>query len=97
MAVTVILETKAKPGGGDELLGFFKSILADTRAYAGCIIIETLRNMESPDEVVLIERWESANDHGKYMGWRTETGVVDKIVGMLSGPPLVRRFDETGI
>ncbi len=97
MAVTVILETTAKPGGGDELLAFFGSILADTRAYAGCIGIETLRNMETPDEIVVVERWQTADDHGKYMGWRTETGVVDTLVGMLAGPPVVRRYDETGV
>ncbi|MDP6951328.1 MAG: putative quinol monooxygenase [Alphaproteobacteria bacterium] len=97
MAVTVILETTAKPGGGDELLAFFDSILADTRAYAGCISIDTLRNMETPDEIVVYERWETADDHGKYMGWRTETGVVDQIVALLAGPPVVRRYEETGV
>ena len=37
MAVRVILEVQAKPGTGDELVAFFRSILADTRAYEGCL------------------------------------------------------------
>lgn len=42
MAVRVILEVRAKPGTGDEVVAFFGSILPETRAYEGCTSVDTL-------------------------------------------------------
>ena len=54
MAVRVILEVKAKPGTGDEVVAFFRSILPETRAYEGCTRVETLQNSADADNVILL-------------------------------------------
>ncbi|MCH9670932.1 MAG: antibiotic biosynthesis monooxygenase [Gammaproteobacteria bacterium] len=95
MATTILLEATAKAGTGASLVAFFKSILADTRAYDGCIGVEVCTNQDEPDVVVLIERWESRAKYEKYLGWRAETGVVDKIVAQIEGAPSIRYFDPT--
>ena len=53
MAVRVILEVKAKPGTGDEVVAFFRSILPETRNYEGCTRVETLQNSDDADNVLL--------------------------------------------
>ncbi|MEM7250307.1 MAG: antibiotic biosynthesis monooxygenase family protein [Pseudomonadota bacterium] len=95
MAATILLEVTAKAGTGDKLVEFFKSILVDTRAYDGCKSVDVYRNMDSPDVVVLVEQWESKAHYEKYLGWRSETGVVDQIVSQIDGAPSIRYFDLT--
>ncbi len=42
MSVRVILEVKAKPGAGGEVVAFFRSVLPETRAYEGCTSVDAL-------------------------------------------------------
>ena len=93
MAVTVLLELKAKSGTGDAMVGVFKSILPDTRAYEGCISVDVLQNQDDPDTLVLVEVWEAKENHEKYMGWRAETGLVDQLMAAVENPPSIRYFE----
>ena len=95
MAVTVLLEVKAKPGTGADLIQTFKEILPDTRAYDGALGVETVRNQDDPDVIVVVEKWESRAHYEKYLGWRQETGFVDQLVPRLAEPPTIRYFDPT--
>ena len=95
MATNVLLEVKAKEGTGDEVVAMFASILGDTRAYDGCISVDVLRNDDEPDTIVLVEKWESRAKYEAYLGWRVETGVVDKLVAATDGPPSIRYFSLT--
>ena len=65
MAVRVILEVKAKPGTGDELVALFRSILPETRAYEGCTSVDTLQNSDDADNVVVVEVWDSREQYEK--------------------------------
>ena len=95
MAVSVILEVKAKPGTGDELIAFFKSILPETRAFEGCTSVETLQNSDDADNVVLVEMWEDREQYEKYLAWRRERGTTDQLMEALAEPPSIRLFDVT--
>lgn len=44
---------------GEALLTAFTTALVDTRAYDGCISVETFVDTENPDTIMLIEEWES--------------------------------------
>lgn len=93
MGVTVVLECQAKPGGGDELKATFKAILPDTRAYEGCQEVEVKANQDDADNVIVLERWESRGHYEKYLGWRQETGALEKLGAMLANPPSIRYYD----
>ena len=94
MAVTVFLELNAQPAQADALKALFKEILPDTRAYDGCIGVEVVDNQDDKANIVLVESWESRGQYEKYLGWRQETGFVDKLGGFLAGPPSIRYFDK---
>ena len=96
MAVRVILEVKAKPGTGDEVVAFFRSIMPETRAYEGCTSVDTLQNSDDADNVVLVEEWETREQYENYLAWRREMGVSDRLMQMLAEPPNIRHFDVTG-
>ena len=95
MAVRVILEVKAKPGTGNELVAFFRSILPETRAYEGCTSVEALQNSDDGDHVVVVEVWESREQYEKYLAWRRERGTTDRLMEALAEPPSIRHFDVT--
>ena len=95
MATKVILEVRAKPGTGAELIAFFRSVLPETRAYEGCTSVETLQNSDDADNVVLVEIWETREQYEKYLAWQRERGTSDRLMDALAEPPTLRHFDMT--
>ena len=95
MAVRVILEVKAKPGTGDEVVAFFRSILPETRAFEGCTSVDTLLNSDDADNVVVVEVWDTREQYEKYLAWQRERGVSDRLKQALAEPPSIRHFDVT--
>ena len=67
MAHTVYLEFKCIEGKGKEFLEVLLPALTDTRAFSGCINVETYSNSDAPDTVFLWEKWESRSDQEAYM------------------------------
>jgi len=58
--------------------------------------MELYFNTDDGSKMVMVEHWKSRAHHEKYLGWRTETGVMDKIGAMLAGPPSIRYFEKAG-
>ena len=94
MAVTVLLELPVKPDSVDTLKKLFKEILPDTRAYEGYLDLKVYGNQDDKGNLILVEHWASRAHYEKYLAWRTETGLLDKLGSMLTGPPSIRYYDE---
>ena len=71
MKTLVIAEFPAKEGKFEELEATLRAALVDTRAFDGCISLETYLHSESKT-FTLIEDWESADHYAKYIAWRSE-------------------------
>ena len=95
MSVMVLLEAAVKPDEISNMKSYLGEILPESREYEGCQGFELYFNTEDEAKMVLIEHWDSRAHHEKYLGWRTETGVMDKLGGMLAGPPSVQYFERT--
>ena len=95
MAVRVILEVRAKPGTGSELIAFFKSILPETRAYAGCTSVDVLQNSDDADNVVVVEVWEAREQYEEYLAWQRDRGTSGRLKERLAEPPTIRHFEVT--
>ncbi len=95
MSIAVLLELQVKPESESvgDMKAYLKEILPDTRAYDGCEGLDVYGNMDDTGNLVLYELWASRPQYEKYLGWRSETGVVDKLGSMLAGPPSIRYFD----
>jgi len=94
MSVMVLLEAPVRAEKISNMKSYLAEMFPETRAYDGCRGIDVYFNTENQGNMVLIEHWDSRPQHEKYLGWRTETGVMDKIGGMLAGPPSIRYFDR---
>jgi quinol monooxygenase YgiN len=95
MAVTVLLEIKTKPGGGDAMNAKLKEILPDTRAREGFISISVIRDQDDPDTLIAVEEWETRGHYEQYLAWRTEIGTLAELGEMFGAPPSIRYFDTT--
>ena len=80
----VIVVFPAKEDKFEELKNTLKVALVDTRAFKGCISVETYEE-ESSNTIFLIEDWETLDDHSKYASWRAETGLADVMEPLLNG------------
>lgn len=94
MSVLVLLEVTVKPESVSEFKAYMKEILVDTRAFSGCQSVDLQVNQDHEANLVLVEKWEAREAQEKYLAWRAGTGVIDRIVSMLSGPPSIRYFDK---
>jgi quinol monooxygenase YgiN len=94
MSVLVLVEAPVKSEDVSNMKSYMAEILPGSRAYDGCQAIDVYFNTEEEGNMILVEYWDSRPHHEKYLGWRTETGVMDKIGGMLAGPPRMRYFER---
>ena len=83
---TLILTFPCKPGLGKDLLEALKTALVETRAYKGCLTVATYTSVTNPDDIVLIEEWDSKASQVAYMKWRAETGMPEQLGPLLAGP-----------
>ena len=97
MSVVVLLEFRVKPEVVEETKAFFKKILPDTRAFAGCEGLDVLTNADDPTIFVFNERWQSQEHYQKYFAWRTENGSMNAFGAYLAGPPTVRYFNRQDV
>ena len=92
MAVMVTVEMQFKPETAEKMLETMKAALVDTRAFAGCQELKSYYETDT-HSLLFVEIWESAEAQQAYMGWRVESGFIDRISGDLAGPPIARTFE----
>ena len=93
-SVTVLLEATAKPECIYDLIAMLHENFKETRVYDGCIDVYMNRGHDDPNQLVLVEQWETRPNYETYLAWRTDTGVSEQLAGMLSAPPIFRYFDR---
>ena len=91
MSVLVNLEIPVKKERIEDFFNYLRDILVDTRAYEGCIRLETYYDMEN-SKVLLIEEWEKIENQESYMQWRTETGLVEALEEFLDGELIIKKY-----
>lgn len=97
MSTVVLLEIQVKPEEINAVKAMLKEVLPDTRAYAGCQGIDIYGNLDDNGNLVFYERWASRDHYQKYLNWRMETGVLDKLGAKLAGPPKIRYYERVDV
>jgi quinol monooxygenase YgiN len=84
MPKIVIAEFPAQRDKAPQVEATLKEALVDTRAFDGCIRIDTYFE-EAAATFVLIEEWQSFEHYDRYLQWRMETGLADLLDTLLEG------------
>lgn len=85
MTVTAIIQMPFGPDTVDAGLDSLARMLPATRAYDGCHRVDVYRSREEPARVVLIEEWQSVDQHQAYVAWRESSGVLELMGPLLQG------------
>ena len=95
MGTLVFVDLKPKASDVDTMINYLKEVIPDTRSFEGNQDINVYHEKDG-DRVVMVEHWDSQGHYEKYLAWRTETGVMEKLGAMLDEPPIIRFADNTG-
>ncbi len=93
----VTLLFPCQPDMGAVLLEALAAALVETRAFDGCLSVETFVDADKPDNVLLVEEWATRGHQERYMKWRTENGMIELLQPILAGPLEVHYLDARPI
>lgn len=83
MAVKIIIRRVVPKGKESELLPLLIQLRGLATAQPGYISGETLRNLENPEEYLVISTWQSAENWKAWLKNRQRTEIQDKIDRLL--------------
>lgn len=97
MTCLVHIEFRAKKECADQLAGWLREILPDTRCREGCVSVSVARNQDDPTNFAFVELWDSRQHYERYFAWRKEQGVLDALAAYVDGEASFRFFDIVGV
>jgi quinol monooxygenase YgiN len=89
----VTFELALKPEAAAPFLAQLPAILDETRTKPGFLDISAQRQQDAPERLLLIERWESADDYRAYLQWRIDTGLLEALKPLITEEPRIRIWD----
>ena len=92
MSIKVSVEFSLQAGKQKKFLDVLGNALSDTRAYYGCIKVETYAG-DNGSSIILIEECESKEQQQAYFQWRVDTGIIDAIGPFISAPTGVKYYE----
>ena len=97
MSVLVLLSIPVNPENVGDMESFMREELHHTRGADGCNSITVHRNQDDASNMVIVEDWDSRQQYETYLGWRTERGDMEKLMGWCSGEPSITYYDGLGV
>jgi quinol monooxygenase YgiN len=91
MAVVALLELRFQPEALEKAHPMLREILADTRAFEGCLSVDVLIDNEDPAHVVVHETWASVEHDTAYRAWRAGDGAT-ALGTVLAAAPILTIF-----
>ena len=92
MSIMITVEFPLHDGKQSDLLAFLAEALSDTRAFDGCISVETYAEQDG-SSILLVEEWESKEHQEAYIEWVASTGRLDTLALMLSADPIFKSYE----
>jgi quinol monooxygenase YgiN len=87
VAIKVIVELRAKPGGRDALETLMEKIVAEQGSSQDGFLGSTrYEALDDPDLLIEIADWESADARTAHMQESAATGVYEPVMEMLAAP-----------
>jgi len=94
--LTVLARIKAKAGKENEVLREIISLIAPTRAEAGCINYDLHRSQEDPALFCLYENWRSRKDLDEHLATSYLQAFLGKAPELLAEPVDISFWDMVG-
>jgi quinol monooxygenase YgiN len=97
MPITALLEFQVKPDAVATAPAVVHEVLTATRAFAGCLGVEVVVDLDDPTHFMVIEKWESIEADTAYRTWRTTPEGASDLGSILAGRPTLKKYapDDT--
>jgi heme-degrading monooxygenase HmoA len=83
MAVKIIIRRKLSIENGPQLLPLLVELRTKATRQPGYISGETLRNLNDPEDCVVISTWETLENWNAWSASKERAGIDEKINGLL--------------
>ncbi len=83
----MILSLPVAPENRSALVEHLKVALVETRRHDGCSRATIWLPDHDDGRVWVHEEWASREHQARYISWRTDTGALQHLASMTSGPP----------
>lgn len=87
MAVIAVLELTFKPDALDQAREVMTRVLKETRAFPGCVQVDSVIDAKDPNVWRFVETWESAEHDAAYRKFRAGEGAITDLGPLLAGVP----------
>jgi quinol monooxygenase YgiN len=81
-----IYNLTAREGGAGELLSALDRLAASVRSLAGCTGVEILQEIGTPERVLFMERWESADAYAESANGFPKQVLADVMAALAEKP-----------
>ncbi|MFI8569744.1 putative quinol monooxygenase [Rhodococcus sp. NPDC078407] len=92
MTLIATLDLTFKAESLAEARALLHTVLAETRAFEGCLGVEVWVDEENEAHVVAYETWESAEADAKYREFRAGPGKITELPPLLAATPALTKF-----
>jgi len=91
--VTVTASWTIKPECAEVFVETLRQMFPVTRTHIGFRNIRLLRSESDPNQFILIQDWDAAQNHRDYAQFRVERGDTAKLLEMVAGVPQMGYWD----
>ncbi|MEW1808946.1 antibiotic biosynthesis monooxygenase family protein [Pseudarthrobacter sp. NPDC080039] len=95
MPITAHLNLNIKAEALPTAPSVLREILADTRAFDGCLGVDVLVDSNNPAHVLVVERWDSLDHDAAYRAWRATDEGASGLGELLAAPPVLTHFETS--
>ena len=85
MAVKILIRRSVPEAKAKEMIPLFRKMRALANKQPGYITGETMRNLEKPDEFLVISSWETSNDWKRWVQSSERQKIQSQIDKLLGG------------
>jgi heme-degrading monooxygenase HmoA len=85
MAVKILIKRKVPESKARDMIPLFRKMRTLANEQPGYITGETMRNLEKPDEFLVISTWETSNDWKRWVQSSERQQIQSQIDALLGG------------
>lgn len=90
MTIVSLLDVRIRADALDRGEAVLAETLAATRAFAGCLGVEVIRDVDDPAHLIAVERWASIEADDAYRAWRATPEGASPLGAILESRVLTR-------
>ena len=95
MTITALLELQLQTTALAEAPALLREVLADTRAFDGCLGVEVIVDSADPAHMIVVETWASRAQDDAYRAWRLTDAGQSALGTLLAAPPTLTWFETS--